>query len=85
MLRPDGAASWQAVVLMGILLGVLMGLLGGMAVCARFLRQEIAANIGPRLQRIERMLECLQAEIALDAETRLAALHELLEQHRPHS
>ena len=68
---------------MGILLGVLMGLLGGMALCARFLRQEIAANIGPRLQRIERQLECLQAEIALDAETRLAALRERLDQRHP--
>jgi len=68
---------------MGILLGVLMGLLGGMALCARFLRQEIAANIGPRLQRIERQLECLQAEIALDAETRLAALREHLDQRHP--
>lgn len=64
---------------MAILVGVLMGLLGGMAICARFLRQEIAANIGPRLRRIERQLECLQAEIALDTETRLAALRDRLE------
>lgn len=64
---------------METLLGVLMGVLAGMFLSARYLRQEIAANIGPRLARIERQLEILQSEINLDAATRLARLSERLE------
>lgn len=64
---------------METLLGVLMGVLAGMFLSARYLRQEIAANIGPRLARIERQLEILQSEINLDAATRLARLSEHLE------
>jgi hypothetical protein len=69
---------------MSILVGVLMGLVAGMAVCARFLRQEIAANIGPKLRHIEQQLENLRSEIALEGATRLAALSERLEQQHPH-
>jgi|KBSMisStandDraft_5_1062788.scaffolds.fasta_scaffold933743_1 hypothetical protein len=58
-----------------ILLGLLTGLLTGAAVCARYLRQEIAANIGPRLRRIELQLDTLMAELDhLATEARLAAL-----------
>jgi hypothetical protein len=64
---------------METLLGVLMGVLAGMFLSARYLRQEIAANIGPRLARIERQLEILQSEINLDAATRLSRLSERLE------
>jgi uncharacterized membrane-anchored protein YhcB (DUF1043 family) len=49
----------------GILLGVLIGLLAGTAVCVRYLRQELAANVGPKLRRIEQQLDTLQAEINL--------------------
>jgi hypothetical protein len=63
---------------MEVFLGVLLGLLAGMILCARYLRQEIAANIGPRLTHIERQLEVLQAEMNLDAATRLAVLSEHL-------
>jgi hypothetical protein len=66
-----------------IFLGVLLGFLVGMLLCARYLRQEIAANIGPRLARIERQLEVLQAEVNLDASTRIAMLNERLEVRRP--
>jgi len=58
----------------GILTGLLLGLLVGTAVCARYLRQEIAANIGPRLRRIELQLDNLQAELSLATATRLAEL-----------
>ena len=68
---------------MEIFLGVLMGFLAGMFLCARYLRQEIAANIGPRLVRIERQLEILEAEMRLDAATRLAVLGERREDRRP--
>jgi hypothetical protein len=67
-----------------IFLGVLLGFLVGMLLCARYLRQEIAANIGPRLARIERQLEVLQAEVNLDASTRIAMLNDRLEVRRPH-
>jgi len=58
----------------GILLGILIGLLVGTAVCARYLRQEIAANIGPRLRRIEYQLDVLQAELNLATTTHIADL-----------
>lgn len=57
-----------------ILLGTLIGLLVGTTVCARYLRQEIAANIGPRLKRIEIQLETLQAEVSLATTTHIADL-----------
>jgi hypothetical protein len=58
-----------------ILLGLLMGLLAGAVASARYLRQEIAANMGPRLRNIEQQLEILRAEVNLATETRLAALN----------
>ena len=69
---------------MGILVGVLVGALTGTAVCARYLRQEIAANIGPRLRRIESQLDTLHAEVNLATETRLAAISKRIEQGQPH-
>jgi hypothetical protein len=57
-----------------ILLGVLMGLLVGVAVCARYLRQEMAASIAPRLRHIELQLDTLRAELNLATEARLAAM-----------
>jgi hypothetical protein len=59
---------------MVILLGVLIGLLIAAAASARYLRQEMAANIGPRLRSIEQQLDTLRAEVNLATETRLAAL-----------
>ena len=59
---------------MQVLLGFLIGLLLGAAASARYLRQEIAANVGPRLRRIELQLDALQAELNLANEARLAAL-----------
>jgi hypothetical protein len=68
----------------GILLGILIGLLAGTAVCARYLRQEIAANVGPRLKRIEYQLDSLQAELNLATTTHLADLsRERLERPAP--
>jgi hypothetical protein len=54
-----------------IFLAVLMGFLAGMLACAKFLRQEIAANIGPRLAHIEQLLRTLIAETRLDSIERL--------------
>jgi hypothetical protein len=59
-----------------ILLGLLIGLVIGAGVCARYLRQEVAANIGPRLQSIERQLDALRAEVSLATELRLSSLNQ---------
>ena len=64
----------------GALLGILGGLLVGASVCARYLRQEIAANIAPRLRRIELQLDNLQTELTLAAAARAADLDR---HHRP--
>jgi uncharacterized protein YneF (UPF0154 family) len=71
------------VVTVEIFVGVLVGLVAGMFLCARYLRQEIAANVGPRLVRIERQLEILEAEMRLDATTRMAALSKRHEDRPP--
>jgi uncharacterized membrane-anchored protein YhcB (DUF1043 family) len=63
-----------------ILLGLLIGLLVGAVACARYLRQEIAANIGPRLKHIELELDTLRAELNLATEVRLAALSRRIDQ-----
>lgn len=67
---------------MVILLGVLIGLLIGAAVCARFLRQEMTGNIGPRLRRIEMQLDTLRAELDLATEARLAALRKRIDREQ---
>lgn len=54
----------------------------GAAACARYLRQEIAANIGPRLRHIELQLDTLRAELNLATEARLAALSKRIDQER---
>jgi uncharacterized protein YneF (UPF0154 family) len=69
-------------VIVEIFLGILLGFLAGMFLCARYLRQEISANIGPRLAHIERQLETLHAEVNLDATTRLATLSEHFDARR---
>lgn len=56
---------------MEVFLAVLMGFLAGMVVCAKYLRQEIAANIGPRLAHVEQLLRTLLAESRLDSVERL--------------
>jgi hypothetical protein len=66
-----------------IVLGVLIGLLIGAGVCARFLREEVTANIGPRLRRIEMQLETLRAELDLATEARLAALRKRIDRGQP--
>lgn len=54
-----------------IFLAVLIGFLAGMLACAKYLRQEIAANIGPRLAHVEQLLRTLLAEVRLDSVERL--------------
>lgn len=61
-------------VVMIFLIGLLLGVLGGGALCVRYLRQEIAADIGPRIRRVQMQLDNLDTEINLALATRLLDL-----------
>ena len=54
------------------LLGMLIGTIAGCLICIRYLRREIAADIGPRLRRIERQLDNLETAVNLGMVTRYA-------------
>jgi hypothetical protein len=56
--------------MMGFFAGALLGALLGGALCVRYLRQEIAANIGPKIQHIQLQLDNIQAELNLAITTR---------------
>lgn len=59
---------------MWFLLGTLIGGLAGCLICVRYLRREIAADIGPRLQRIQLQLDNLEMALNLALVTRYADL-----------
>ena len=61
-------------VVMIFLIGLLLGILGGGALCVRYLRQEIAADVGPGLRRMQLELDTLRTEINLALAARLADL-----------
>jgi hypothetical protein len=42
--------------------------------CVRYLRQEIAGNLGPQLRRIQAQLDALEAEVNLALQVRHAEL-----------
>jgi hypothetical protein len=54
------------------ILGALLGILGGGAVCVRYLRHEIAADIGPQLRHMHSKLDNLEAALNLALMTRYA-------------
>jgi hypothetical protein len=56
------------------LLGTLIGVLAGGALCVRYLRQEIAADIGPRLRRLQLQLDSLESALNLVLVTRYAEI-----------
>jgi hypothetical protein len=62
-------------------LGALVGLLAGALLCIRFIRQEVAADIGPRLRRIQVQLDALEAEVGLVIGTRYAEVSAHLSSH----
>jgi hypothetical protein len=47
-----------------------MRLLMGALLCIRFIRQEVAGEMGPRLRRIQVQLDALEAEVGLVLGTR---------------
>jgi hypothetical protein len=53
-------------------LRALMGLVTGALSCIRFIRQEVAGDIGPRLRRIQVQLDALEVEVGLVLGTRYA-------------
>jgi hypothetical protein len=56
------------------ILGVLLGILGGGALCVRYLRHEIAADISPQLRRMQGKLDNLEAALNLALMTRYAEI-----------
>jgi hypothetical protein len=55
-------------------LGTLVGVLMGGALCVRYLRREVAADIGPRLRRLQVQLDNLESALNLVVVTRYAEL-----------
>ena len=55
-------------------IGTLIGVLMGGALCVRYLRHEIAADIGPRLRRLQMQLDSLESAINLVVMTRYAEI-----------
>jgi hypothetical protein len=68
------------------LVGALLGVLVGGMFCVRYLRHEIAADIGPALRRIRAQLDNLETAMNLELATRYAELGERLSRDRgvPH-
>jgi uncharacterized membrane-anchored protein YhcB (DUF1043 family) len=56
------------------LVGALLGLLMGGALCARYLRREVAADIGPKLKHMQLQLDNIQTELTLANTARHAEL-----------
>lgn len=56
------------------LLGTLIGVLAGGALCVRYLRHEIAGDVGPRLRRLQLQLDSLESAINLALITRYAEI-----------
>ena len=55
-------------------LGALLGVLLGGTLCVGYLRQEIAADIGPRLKRLQSQLDNIEAVLNLAITTRYTEL-----------
>ena len=68
--RPTMTGSTLLLFLLGTLIGVLMG----GALCVRYLRHEIAADICPRLRRLQLQLDNLESAINLVLVTRYAEI-----------
>jgi hypothetical protein len=56
------------------LVGALLGVIMGGTLCVRYLRREIAADIGPRLKRVQLQLDNIESQLNLAIVTRYAEL-----------
>jgi hypothetical protein len=54
--------------------GALLGVLAGGASCIHYLRQEIAADIGPKLERLQHQADNIEAALNLTLASRAAEL-----------
>lgn len=61
-------------VLLIFVLGALLGILAGGAICIRYVRHEMAADISPQLRRMQAQLDNLEAALNLAVMTRYADL-----------
>ncbi len=62
------------------LVGSLLGLAMGALLCVRFVRQEVTADLGPRLREIKGQLNVIEAELTYAIGTRYAELSAQLSQ-----
>jgi hypothetical protein len=56
------------------IVGALLGVLMGGTVCVRYLRREVADDIGPKLKRMQLQLDNIETELNLAIATRYAEL-----------
>ena len=56
------------------LLGALLGVLLGGALCVRYVRREVTADIGPKLKHVQLQLDTIQSELNFANTTRHAEL-----------
>jgi uncharacterized membrane-anchored protein YhcB (DUF1043 family) len=56
------------------LVGALLGIIMGGALCVRYLRREVTADIGPKLKQMQLQLDNIQAELNLAIAARFAEL-----------
>jgi hypothetical protein len=68
-------------VILIFVVGALLGVLVGGAICVRYLRHEVAADMVPRLRRMQLQLDNLEAEINLALMMRHAELTGRLPHH----
>ena len=64
-------------IVLTFLTGLLLGTLIGGAFCVRYLRREIAANVGPQLRQLNYKIEALESVLNLVLATRHAELTSL--------
>jgi hypothetical protein len=62
------------VVVLIFFMGALLGVLMGGALCVRYLRHEVAADIAPRLHHVQLQLDNLETAINLALVTRYAEI-----------
>lgn len=73
----DGAEGWRPMngpAPLMFLLGLLIGVVVTGALCVRYLRHEIAADVGPRLRRLQLQLDSLESALNLALITRYAEI-----------
>jgi hypothetical protein len=62
------------------LVGSMSGVIVGLGLCARYIRREIADDVGPKLKQVQLQLDTIQSELGLAVATRLSELSLRIEQ-----